>query len=238
MSLIWNTLIDVETQFEEIFYSSGKLIHEPGMDRFEQPGWINRVWTSDLYRRAHIDVVDARETKRLWMMHCCVFPHLDNPAPIFGFDIIAGKGKITGCFHDFSPTGDMEHSLIKWFRAETESLNWKKHRDLPEWARSIFSNAIVAAGNINDETELVQISLMACKNLHHYIQNINLSAGLPIDTTISQNFYCQQQKLNPHTPKVMTSLGLSNDDVQIFIQDCLFPEIIPLETTHLRQTPV
>lgn len=50
------------------------------MDRFNQPGWVNRVWTSDAYRRAHVDVVDARETKGLWMMHCCIFPHIHNPA--------------------------------------------------------------------------------------------------------------------------------------------------------------
>ena len=45
------------------------------------------------------------------------------------------------------------------------------------------------------------------------------------DTTLAQNFYAQNQKMNPHTPKVMASLGLNEDDVQVFIQECLFPEI-------------
>ena len=41
-----------------------------------------------------------------------------------------------------------------------------------------------------------------------------------------QNYYCENQKKNPHTPKVMVSLGLSEEDVQMFIQQCLFPEIV------------
>jgi hypothetical protein len=41
----------------------------------------------------------------------------------------------------------------------------------------------------------------------------------------AQNFYAQNQKQNPHTPKVMVSLGLSEEDVTAFVQECLFPEI-------------
>ena len=46
--------------------------------------------------------VDAG-TQRLYMTHICVFPNFNNNAPIYGFDIIAGK-KQTGAFHDYSPT--------------------------------------------------------------------------------------------------------------------------------------
>ena len=76
--------LTIEEYFESKFYATGSIINEPGMDRFNQPGWVNKVWQSSIYRRAHIDVVDARETKGLWMMHCCIFPYTHNPAPIFG----------------------------------------------------------------------------------------------------------------------------------------------------------
>jgi hypothetical protein len=45
------------------------------------------------------------------------------------------------------------------------------------------------------------------------------------NTTQAQNYYCENQKQNPHTPKVMVSLGLSEEDVKVFIHECLFPEI-------------
>jgi phycocyanobilin:ferredoxin oxidoreductase len=225
MSKVWNTLIEIQQLLEDSFDRTGSEIFEPGMDRFNQPGWVNRVWTSDRYRRAHVDVVDARESKGLWMMHCCIFPHIHNPAPIFGFDVIAGKNKITGCFYDYSPAGDSEHPMLDWFADEANKLDWNKKRKLPDWAERIFSPSIIAAGNVSDEAELEQIVAMAKKGITHYLESVAETNGTANNTTDAQNFYCENQKQNPHTPKVMVSLGLSEDDVQVFIHDCLFPEI-------------
>ncbi len=224
-SNVWDTLIEIEKYFESQFYATGSIIHEPGMDRFNQPGWVNKVWASSQYRRAHIDVVDARETRGLWMMHCCVFPHTHNPAPIFGFDVVAGRNKITGCFHDFSPAGDVFHPMIDWFRDEVAKLEWRKQRELPDWAKRIFTESMVAAGNVSDEQELDQIAQMARTNLKTYLDTVGETNNSVLDTSAFQNYYCDNQKQNPHTPKVMASLGLKEDDIAVFIQDCLFPEI-------------
>jgi phycocyanobilin:ferredoxin oxidoreductase len=224
-SNVWDTLIEIQSLFERSFDATGHEVFEPGMDRFNQPGWVNRIWTSDDYRRAHIDVVDARSTKGLWMMHCCIFPHIHNPAPIYGFDVIAGKNKITGCFHDFSPAGDVEHHLIEWFAAETQKLQWNKTRKLPEWAERIFTGSMIAAGNVSDPEELEQIMDLVKLTTEVYLKHVGDTNGTARNTTDNQNYYAQNQKQNPHTPRVMVSLGLSEDDVQHFIQDCLFPEI-------------
>ena len=225
MSNVWDKLIDIQCLLEKRFSETGTESFEPGMDRFNQPGWVNRVWTSDSYRRAHIDVVDARETKGLWMMHCCVFPHTHNPAPIFGFDVIAGKNKITGCFIDYSPTGDAEHPMLWYFADEVSRYEWNKPRKLPEWAERIFSRHMIAAGNVSDETELTQIASLANILVNHYTECVGETNNTVENTTKQQNYYAQNQKQNPHTPKVMVSLGLSEDDVRHFIQECLFPEI-------------
>jgi len=224
-SNVWDTLIKIEKYFEQQFYATGSIIHEPGMDRFNQPGWINKIWASSLYRRAHIDVVDARETKGLWMMHCCVFPHTHNPAPIFGFDVIAGKNKITGCFIDYSPAGDNKHPMIEYFGDEVGRYEWNKNRKLPDWAERIFSKHMVAAGNVSDEDELKQLASLAHILVNHYLETVGETNNTTVNTTNEQNFYAQNQKQNPHTPKVMASLGLNEDDVKTFIQHCLFPEL-------------
>ncbi len=225
MSQVWDTLIEIERYFESRFYATGSIIHEPGMERFNKPGWVNKVWASSQYRRAHIDVVDARETRGLWMMHCCIFPHLHNPAPIFGFDVIAGKNKITGCFYDFSPAGDDEHPMLDWFAEEAQKLQWNKTRKLPEWAERIFSGSMIAAGNVSDEGEISQIFKIAKLGVNHYLETVGETNNRAVNTKSHQNYYAQNQKQNPHTPKVMVSLGLSEEDVQMFIQDCLFPEL-------------
>lgn len=224
-SNVWDTLIGIQNSFINEFNRTGEEIFEPGMDRFNQPGWLNRVWSSKNYRRAHIDVVDARDSKGLWMMHCCVFPHTHNSAPIFGYDVVAGKNKITGCFHDFSPAGDSEHPLIEWFAGEATKLQWNKTRKLPDWAERIFTTSMIAAGNVQDEAELKQLTDMAVYNLKVYLDSVGNTNGTAKNTTEAQNFYAQNQKMNPHTPKVMASLGLNEEDVRIFIQECLFPEI-------------
>lgn len=158
-------------------------------------------------------------------MHCCIFPHTHNPAPIYGFDVIAGKNKITGCFHDYSKAGDSEHPMMEWFADYVKRLEWRRERQLPEWATNIFSPSMVAAGNVQNEDELDQITQMAKDTIAHYLSAVAETNNTADNTTTAQNYYAQNQKQNPHTPRVMTSLGLSEDDVRVFIQECLFPEI-------------
>lgn len=227
MSEVWNTLIEIQDRLIDAFDATGSEIQEPGMDRFNQPGWINRVWTSENYRRAHIDVVDARDSKGLWMMHCCVFPRLDNNGPIFGLDVIAGKNKITGFFHDYSRTIEPDHPMISAFGEEVAKLEWRKERELPEWAQAIFSPHMVAAGNVNSKEELNQLLELSLDSVGVYLNDIgNYNNSADTDEVKSaQNRYAHYQKQNPHTPRTMTSLGLDEDDVRVFVQECLFPDI-------------
>ena len=157
-------------------------------------------------------------------MHCCVFPHTHNPAPIFGFDVVAGKNKITGCFIDYSPTTNPTHPMLKYFAEEVSRYEWNKPRKLPEWAERIFSKSMIAAGNVSDETELAQIASLAQILVNHYTECVG-ETNAKGNSREAQNFYAINQKQNPHTPKVMASLGLDEEDVRVFIQECLFPEI-------------
>jgi len=186
MSQVWNSLIEIQKLLEKRFSETGIETFEPGMERFNQPGWVNRVWCSDHYRRAHVDVVDARSSKGLWMMHCCIFPHIHNPAPIFGFDVIAGKNKITGCFIDYSPTADKQHPMIEYFAEEVSRYEWIRKRELPEWAQRIFSSHMVAAGNVQEESELSQISGLANILVNHYLETVGETNHKVADTTFEQ----------------------------------------------------
>ena len=185
--------------------------------------WSNYFFTSNKFRRAHLDIVDARESRKLYMMHLCIFPHTDDDGPIYGFDIIAGPKKVTGAFHDFSPTLNREHEMCSWFRDRVKKLQWSKERELPEWARNIFSGSMVAAGNINAEKELNTVLRLAEDNLEYYLKNIGQTSIF--DSTQAQNYYCENQRKNPHTPKVMESLGIHPVDVKRFISECLFPSL-------------
>jgi hypothetical protein len=115
--------------------------------------------------------------------------------------------------------------MMEWFADEVNKLDWNRTRKLPDWAERIFSPSMVAAGNVQDEEELEQIFAMARTTLQHYLESVSETNNTANNTTEAQNYYCENQKQNPHTPRVMVSLGLSEEDVQHFIQECLFPEI-------------
>ena len=230
MSVIWNRLIECQDEILNIFDSRATEIQEPGLSHFNQPenGWINRVWANDSVRRAHIDVVDARESRGLWMMHVCCFPNLNNDAPIYGFDVIAGKNKMTGAFHDFSPSSNPDHPMIDGYKESVEDFIPSKQRQLPEWATNIFTDKMLAAGNVKTEEESVAIIDIAIANLNAWFDEVPLSNGNGNRDIVaaSQNYYCHNQQQNPHTPNVMKTLGLAEEDVDKFCTDMLFPKIV------------
>lgn len=222
---VWNQLIDLQNKLMQKFDAVATEIHEPGMDRFNQPGWVNKVWSNKIIRRAHIDVVDARETKGLWMMHVCVFPQCTDTAPIYGLDVIAGKNKVTGFFHDFSPTVAPNHTMILNFGKVVSEYNWKKERTLPEWAQAIFSPHMVAVGNVNTDEELNSLIELSLNNLDDWLEYYRYTTCEYDLGKDAQNRYAHFQKQNPHTPRTMAALGLDQEDVRLFIQECLFPEL-------------
>ena len=227
--MIWERLIKWKDETVELLNKELTEYKEPGMERFnnDELGWVNRTWSNKYIRRAHVYVVDVREKKGLWMAHVCLFPGLTNGGPIYGFDIIAGKNKVTGAFHDFSPLLQKEHPLTRWFIEENKWFKPSKERELPDWAKAIFSGGMIAAGNVQEEKELNQICTMAVSNLANYIDKIrnHHDEAKMKDVMEAQNYYCEHQQQNPHTPRVMQSLGLPDEDIKLFCQDNLFPKV-------------
>ena len=222
MSNIRDVLVKIQDHFETTFNASGTSIEDSTLSDFNQGGWINLAWTSEYYRKACISVIDVTDSKGLWMMHCCIFPHYHNPAPIFGFDVFAGKNKITGCFHDFSPV-ITNHFLSQWFAEQSNKLFWNSKRQLPEWAIRIFSENIIAAGNVKTDDELNQIIKFVTSSLEMYLQNIGDTNNSVEDISNTHIEYCQNQRLNPHNPTMLKTLGLTDNQVQLYINHCLFP---------------
>jgi hypothetical protein len=219
MSLIWNEISDLAVKIENKFNETGSKIN--GIE--EKYSWYNNIYTSKLYRRAHIEIVDKRSTHKIYILHCTIFPHINDPSPIWGFDAVCGQNKITGAFHDFSLTNTDDNSIFNWFEERTQNLNWNKPRQLPEWAKQIFSPAMIAAGNLQDIEEINQLKNIALESLTYYLENIgSVTNG---NYTEYQNRYCFFQKQNPHVLNSMVSMGIDKKEITNFIEETLFPEI-------------
>ena len=86
---------------------------------------------------------------------------------------------------------------------------------------------MIAAGNIQEEKELKELCFLVEENLAYYLDKIidYKDSGNKKGVIESQNYYCKHQQQNPHTPRVMQSLGLPEEDIKLFCSDNLFPII-------------
>jgi hypothetical protein len=222
MTAIFDLSIACANQIKQRFSQTGE-VEEFTLDDIH--GIDDTVFTSLKYRRAHISIVDARETKKLWLLHATVFPHANDPSPIYGFDIVCGPNKVSGAFHDFSSAGEPNHHMMAWFADQTKMLEWNKKRELPEWAKNIFSSSMVAIGAVGSE-ELIEFVDLGLKTLDYYLENVGNTQESLADYHMAQNRYCRYQKQNPHTPRVLVSLGFTEQEAKDFVEQNLFPEIV------------
>jgi len=202
--------------------------------RFTQTGALNSVFRTELladkeytsmkYRRAHISIIDARETKKLYLLHVTVFPHTNDPSPIYGFDIVCGPTKVSGAFHDFSLAGDKESPMWLWFNAKVAMEEWNKPRELPDWGKQIFSPAMVAIGAVGEE-ELDKFIKLGLETLDFYLANVGLGQQDVATYEMVQDRYCRYQKQNPRTPASLQHLGFTAEEAAAYVNYSLFPEL-------------
>lgn len=224
MSLIFEKISPLADKISSKIAAEGVVYKEAGLTDFD---WYNKVYTSfSKFRRAHVEVLDRREKNNIWIMHTTIFPHIDDDAPIFGFDIVCTGNKVSGVFHDFSVTVNPNHKLIKMFAERVSNLKWKKERELPEWGKAIFSENMIAAGGSTNEEELQQIIDVCVSNLDLYLKHVGMSTLLTFEDSIKmQNRYCQYQKMNPYPVKMLTAYGYTKEQAENFVNNHLFPEM-------------
>lgn len=216
---IWDRIEDLaQTFIQKLALTGNNYVSE------NKNGWQNYLFQSARYRRAHVEIVDFRNQHKIYILHTTIFPHFNDPSPIFGFDAVCGPSKITGAFHDFSSGGDANHFMMNWFAEESSYYGWKKNRELPPWAKAIFSPSMIAAGNIQEGKELDNLCKIAHVSLDYYLKNIGATQDWPNDYHMAQNRYCYHQKQNPHVINSMIAMGIPEDEMRKFIDEVLFPE--------------
>lgn len=186
----------------------------------DQKSWINKIYYAEEFFRAHLEIIDELANHNIYLIHFCIFPHFDDPSPIWGLDFVYKDGKITGAFHDFSPIGDSD--MIKWFIDKTKDLELTNKRILPAWGNAIFSKGIIASGDITTEYELINLMEVVMSNLEYYLKTVGSKGNE--DYTEKHNEYARFQKKNIYLKKTLMEFGYSSDYVEAFINSILFPE--------------
>lgn len=195
-------------KFEAIIQSRSSNLQEIPTEDF---GWENTRWFSKEFRLAH---VERFRQPKFSVLHTVIFPHVTDPAPIFGFDIIASDTKVTGVFFDRSPT------IECWGALSDQSFGTQRER--PEWG-DIFSAHWIACKPNYAETQI--ICELACDVLNQYIKRLTTTHSVKVHDIIqAQNRYSLQQRKNTHTTTVIRKL-LGEARGEYFINEILFPVI-------------
>jgi hypothetical protein len=220
MTPIWTKAEQFAEYIESLFKATGI----PTREDLSEYNWYNAIYTSETYRRAHLEIVDRKNTHKMYIVHATIFPHYDDPSPIWGFDVVCGANKITGAFLDYSSAGNPHHEMIDWFKRYSQTLEWNKPRELPGWAQQIFSSGMIAAGNIQDESETELLGVALKTSLEYYLQNVGKTKQSFFNYKPSQNRYCYWQRQNPRVVSSMVAMGESEETITRFVKQVLFPE--------------
>ena len=224
---LWNRLNDYAEYISDSFDNHfTRYENEKYTDDLKFEGWNDTFWHSDQVSKAHLKTIVPKDGKGLWLMHVNVFPDPSVELPILGFDIVAGPKKITGSFMDFSPLHGFPHPYSDYMEARVKDLEWNKPRELPPWAKEIFSDDMIAVGNINTDEELNQFIQVTSDLVDYYLHHIDdLAFPTHRNTTSMLNKYCQNQKLNPHLHRSILAMGISEELKDKYVNNVLFEEI-------------
>ena len=72
---------------------------------------------------------------------------------------------------------DSRSSMIQGYFESVEHFVPEKQRELPEWARNIFTGKMLAAGNVKTDEEASEIIRIALDNLHAYFDEVGATKG-------------------------------------------------------------
>lgn len=212
---MWDRFIDLSAMLTRVFVDQAG---ESAIYKEWHDGHQNCFWKNDRLDMGHISIVDLREEKSIWMMHVNAYARDTHPMPIYGFDVVCGPKKLTGCFHDLSPT---------CVEMDVEGFEESKRRELPDWALEIFSPGMIAAGNVTEVDEAERLVELGVVNLQRWFERLNGDHAVDGHSmqrhALAKKKYCENQLKNPHSFRVMESLGFPADYLTDFKTNYQFP---------------
>ena len=171
-------------------------------------GWFNMCLTGP-FARAHLERIVRNKVD---ILHCVVMPHTNDPAPIFGFDVIALNDQLTGLFLDLTPTAEPAPWPI------TPEVKGEP-RPLPDWA-TFFSPQFISCVPTRDD---VWSGLTV---LREHLRMINQFAdGDRRLISCAQQLYTERQRANPKTYRMLQSI-VGPEKADEFIRTVLWPDVI------------
>ena len=167
----------------------------------------NLCYQAPQFRKLHLEL--AQVGNGLDILHCVMFPNPKYDLPIFGADIVGGKGgAISAAIADLSPINAERLLPVKYDQALSAlpDLNFSQPRALPEWA-DIFSEFCLFVRPMGEQEE--QAFLQRVRDfltIHCQIARATNPLTSELDVAIAiagQQYYCEKQQQNDKTRRVL-----------------------------------
>jgi hypothetical protein len=159
-----------------------------------------------------------------FVLHLCGVPRPSSAAPVFGFDVIGGAGRVTGLFLDLSPVlGAPPRPRLGEFG---DLARFAEQRPRPDWG-DIFSDDFLAI-RPRGPAELGRALDLAERAFAGWLAAVGAPAP-PADRALvvaGQNRYAAAQRRNEHTFRMLAGL-VGAASARRFIDEALFPEVAP-----------
>jgi phycocyanobilin:ferredoxin oxidoreductase len=185
----------------------------------------NEVHRARGLRKLHLET--ARLGAGLQILHCVFFPDPRFDLPVFGADIVAGRGVVSAAIVDLSPVNDTLPVGVAAALAALERPPFSQPRELPDWG-AIFSPHVLFVRPVTPEEEGWFVDTVAA-----YLQVLAdaMALATPQSTedqaTIrrwqGQLHYCRQQKKNDKTRRVLEK-AFSPEWADRYIEGLLFDD--------------
>jgi phycocyanobilin:ferredoxin oxidoreductase len=191
----------------------------------------NRCYQTPQFRKMHLEL--AKVGNNLDILHCVMFPRPEYPLPMFGCDIVAGRGGISAAIADLSPTSPEKTLSTNYLKllSALPVVNFTEFRELPSWA-DIFSEycLFVRPHNSEEEQDFLETASsylrIHCKQA---VKSISVSPQQQELYLAGQRYYCTKQQQNDKTRRVLEK-AFGEEWAENYLTSVLFdvPETINL----------
>lgn len=165
----------------------------------------NRCYQTPQFRKMHLEL--ARVGNLLDILHCVMFPRPEYDLPMFGCDLVGGRGQISAAIVDLSPVGS-HHVLPGVYTSDLVALpqvNFAEPRELPAWG-DIFSEFCLFIKPTTPEEEQLFLNRVT-DYLTIHCRNAQASQPVPpqqaTEILAGQRNYCTRQQKNDKTRRVL-----------------------------------
>ncbi len=165
----------------------------------------NRCYQTPQFRKMHLEL--AKVGNMLDILHCVIFPRPEYDLPMFGCDLVGGRGQISAAIVDLSPvrSGRILPESYTSALSALRNINFSHPRELPEWG-DIFSEFCIFVRPTSPEEEAMFLSRVQefleihCRSA---ISSVPVSDEQVMQILAGQRNYCTKQQQNDKTRRVL-----------------------------------